>query len=72
MTTKTDKLVDVSTTCKFFSRVNDTITRTKALQERISDAGRIAFYFPLSTSVAILRTQGANEAGRKSDIREFA
>ncbi|HWF46446.1 MAG TPA: hypothetical protein VG168_05530, partial [Bryobacteraceae bacterium] len=57
-------LVDVSTTCEIFSLAKETITRTKALHELISDAGRVAvFYLPLSTSLAILRTQGVrNEA----------
>src|SRR5580704_398881 len=63
MTTKTDNLVDVSTRCQPFSLAKDTITRTKALHELISDAGRIAVLPPPSTSLAILRTQGVrNEA----------
>jgi hypothetical protein len=44
MTTKTDNLVDVSTLFETFSFAKDIITRTKALHELISDAGRIAVF----------------------------
>ena len=58
MTTKIGNLVDVSTLREIVSLAKDTIARTKALHELISDAGGIAvFYLPLSTSLAILRTQ---------------
>jgi hypothetical protein len=42
MTTKADIMVDVSTCSQPFSPAKDTITRTKALHELISGAGRIA------------------------------
>jgi hypothetical protein len=58
MTTKSGNLVDVSTIRAIAFLGKDTIARTKALHELISDAGRIAvFNLPLSTSLAILRTQ---------------
>jgi hypothetical protein len=58
MTTTIGNLVDVSTIREIVSLAKDTIARTKALHEFISDAGRIAvFNLPLSTSLAILKTQ---------------
>jgi hypothetical protein len=58
MTTKSDNLVDASTVREIVSLVKGAIAGTQALHELISDAGRIVVLnLPLSTSLAILRTQ---------------
>jgi hypothetical protein len=61
MTTKTDNMVDVSTHCESFALVEDAITRTQALHELISDAGRIAVLPPARYLVGNLENAGSKE-----------
>jgi len=54
-------MVDVSTLCEPFSLAKDAITKTKALHELISDAGRIAVLPPAEYIVGNLENAGSKE-----------